>query len=307
MVGQRLEANVHVVTSSISATQNLVTAANRAGILITDTVLEPLASAESCSHAGRARPRLLPARHRRRHDRTDRLRRRSRPPHQRRCPSAATTSATILPSACARRFPKRKESSASHGCALASTCLPRIRAIEIASVGDRPPRMIFARMLTDIIEPRANGIARSDRAMNCSAPGCDKQIPAGFVLAGGGAQALTACSIWPKRHFPSARAYRRAEGSRRHAGAGRPARICNGRRSGDVRRASPPRGAATRGKFGIKIKVHVRGRFVNRPRRADNMPRAMRRRTGWPEKNDGKRYGDSHELQRRAVSRRRSK
>src|SRR5262249_102573 len=48
MVGQRLEANVHVVTSSIAATQNLVTAANRAGILISDTVLEPLASAESC-------------------------------------------------------------------------------------------------------------------------------------------------------------------------------------------------------------------------------------------------------------------
>ena len=48
MVGQRLEANVHLVTSSVAATQNLVTAANRAGILISDTVLEPLASAESC-------------------------------------------------------------------------------------------------------------------------------------------------------------------------------------------------------------------------------------------------------------------
>src|SRR5208283_3725343 len=48
MVGQRLEANVHLVTSSIAATQNLVTAANRAGILVNDTVLEPLASAEAC-------------------------------------------------------------------------------------------------------------------------------------------------------------------------------------------------------------------------------------------------------------------
>ncbi|HEX3600976.1 MAG TPA: cell division protein FtsA, partial [Lacipirellulaceae bacterium] len=48
MVGQRLEANVHVVTSSVTATQNLVTAANRAGILISDTVVEPLASAEAC-------------------------------------------------------------------------------------------------------------------------------------------------------------------------------------------------------------------------------------------------------------------
>src|SRR5579859_5842078 len=48
MVGQHLEANVHIVTSSTIATQNLVTAANRAGILISDTVLEPLASAEAC-------------------------------------------------------------------------------------------------------------------------------------------------------------------------------------------------------------------------------------------------------------------
>ena len=48
MVGQRLEANVHIVTLSISATQNLVTAANKAGIPINDTVLEPLASGEAC-------------------------------------------------------------------------------------------------------------------------------------------------------------------------------------------------------------------------------------------------------------------
>src|SRR5437879_13849001 len=48
MFGQRLEVNVHLVTSSVAATQNLVTAANKAGILVTDTVLEPLASAESC-------------------------------------------------------------------------------------------------------------------------------------------------------------------------------------------------------------------------------------------------------------------
>ena len=48
MVGHRLEANVHIVTASSSATQNLVSAANKAGILINDTVLEPLASAEAC-------------------------------------------------------------------------------------------------------------------------------------------------------------------------------------------------------------------------------------------------------------------
>src|SRR6202044_1338877 len=47
MVGQRLEANVHIVTASGSATQNIVTAVNRAGVRVDDTVLEPLASAEA--------------------------------------------------------------------------------------------------------------------------------------------------------------------------------------------------------------------------------------------------------------------
>src|SRR5271154_847895 len=52
MVGQKLQANIHLVTASSSATQNLVTAANKAGILINDTVLEPLASAEACLTPG---------------------------------------------------------------------------------------------------------------------------------------------------------------------------------------------------------------------------------------------------------------
>ena len=48
MVGQRLEANVHIVTASGTATQNIVTAVNRAGVRVDDTVLEPFASAEAC-------------------------------------------------------------------------------------------------------------------------------------------------------------------------------------------------------------------------------------------------------------------
>jgi cell division protein FtsA len=48
MVGHRLEANVHIVTASGTATQNIVTAVNRAGMRVDDTVLEPFASAEAC-------------------------------------------------------------------------------------------------------------------------------------------------------------------------------------------------------------------------------------------------------------------
>ncbi|MFQ5816346.1 MAG: cell division protein FtsA [Terriglobia bacterium] len=48
MLGTKLEVNVHIVTADGLATQNLVTAVNRAGVLVLDTVLEPLASAETC-------------------------------------------------------------------------------------------------------------------------------------------------------------------------------------------------------------------------------------------------------------------
>ena len=60
-------------------------------------------------------------------------------------------------------------------------------AIEIASVGDRPPRTIFARMLTDIIEPRANEFLALIRD-ELQRAGMLGRIPAGFILAGGGAR-----------------------------------------------------------------------------------------------------------------------
>ena len=48
MVGARLEVNVHLVTASIAAAQNVVTAVNHAGVEVLNTVFEPLASAEAC-------------------------------------------------------------------------------------------------------------------------------------------------------------------------------------------------------------------------------------------------------------------
>src|SRR5207237_3927821 len=42
MVGTRLEVNVHIVTSSTTAAQNIVTAVNRSGLLVGDTVLESI-------------------------------------------------------------------------------------------------------------------------------------------------------------------------------------------------------------------------------------------------------------------------
>jgi cell division protein FtsA len=185
MIGQRLEANVHVVTSSGSATQNLVTAANRAGILISDTVLEPLASAESCLtqderdlgccllDIGGGTTELIVygggvVRH----------------------TSAVAIGGDHFTNDLAvglrTPIPEAERIKRHHGCA-ATSQLTEDGAIEIASVGDRPPRTIFARMLTEIIEPRAHELLALIRD-DLQRAGLDKQIPAGFVLAGGGAK-----------------------------------------------------------------------------------------------------------------------
>jgi cell division protein FtsA len=46
MVGNRLEVNLHIATSSASACQSLVTCANKAGLEVTETVFEGIAAAE---------------------------------------------------------------------------------------------------------------------------------------------------------------------------------------------------------------------------------------------------------------------
>ena len=83
-------------------------------------------------------------------------------------------------------IPEAERIKRHHGVAAASM-LSEDGAIEIASVGDRPPRTIFARMLTEIIEPRAHELLALIRD-DLQRAGLDKQIPAGFVLAGGGAK-----------------------------------------------------------------------------------------------------------------------
>src|SRR5690348_5084767 len=51
MMATRVEVRVHMVTTIANATQNMVTAVNRAGVHVDDTVLEPLACADSVLRA----------------------------------------------------------------------------------------------------------------------------------------------------------------------------------------------------------------------------------------------------------------
>ena len=185
MVGRRLEANVHLVTSSVAATQNLVTAANRAGILISDTVLEPLASAESCLtqderdlgccllDIGGGTTELL-------------VYGGGVVRHTSAVPVGGDHFTNDLAVGLRTPIPEAEKIKRKHGCVSASFLLEDT-GIEIASVGDRPPRTIFPRMLTDIIEPRAMELLSLIRD-DLQRGGLDGQIPAGFVLAGGGAR-----------------------------------------------------------------------------------------------------------------------
>ena len=65
MVGARLEVDLHIATCSGSALQSTVTCANRAGLEVSEAVLESIAAAEAHALGRRARTGRLPARHRR--------------------------------------------------------------------------------------------------------------------------------------------------------------------------------------------------------------------------------------------------
>jgi cell division protein FtsA len=185
MVGMRLEANVHIVTASGSATQNIVTAVNRAGVRVDDTVLEPLASAEACLTQDERELGccLLDV-------------------------GGGTTDMLVYTGGVVRHtaaiavggdhvtndlavglrtpVPEAEKLKREHACGFRELVKEDF-AIEIASVGDRPPRTIFARMLSDIVEPRVQEFLMLVRD-ELRRAGLESQVPAGIILTGGGSK-----------------------------------------------------------------------------------------------------------------------
>ena len=185
MLGQKLEANVHLVTGSAVATQNLVTAVNRAGVRVTDTVLEPLAAAEACLTAderelgcclldvgGGTAEMIVFAGGVVRHTGA--------------IPVGGDHFTNDLAVGLRTPIPEAEHIKRSFGCASRDQ-LREDAPIEIASVGDRPPRTVFASMLCDIVEPRAKEFLSLVHD-ELSRAGLDGAIPAGVVLAGGGSR-----------------------------------------------------------------------------------------------------------------------
>jgi cell division protein FtsA len=185
MVGQKLEVNVHIVTASATATQNVVTAVNKSGIVVSDTVLEPLACAEVCltqderelgccllDIGGGTTDVIIFTGGMVRHSAA--------------VPIGGDHFTNDLAVGLRTPIPEAEAIKRSHACAWREL-MGADTPIEIASVGDRPPRTIFARNLCEIVEPRAQELLSMLRD-ELRRSGLDSQIPAGLVLTGGAAQ-----------------------------------------------------------------------------------------------------------------------
>ncbi len=185
MVGQRLEANVHIVTASGTATQNVVTAVNRAGVRVDDTVLEPFASAEACLtqderelgacllDIGGGTTELIAY--------SGGVVR-----HTAAIPVGGDHFTNDLAVGLRTPIPEAEKIKREYAQTFRELLVDDL-AIEIASVGDRPPRTVYARMLTDIVGPRAQELLSLIRD-ELRRGGMESQIPAGIVFTGGGAQ-----------------------------------------------------------------------------------------------------------------------
>ena len=185
MVGQKLEANVHIVTASATAAQNVVTAVNKAGVVVEDTVLEPLASAEACLtqderelgccllDVGGGTTEIIGF--------TGGVVR-----HSSAVPIGGDHFTNDLAVGLRTPIPEAEAVKREHACAWREL-MGADTPIEIASVGDRPPRAIFTRNLCEIVEPRARELLSLVRD-ELRRAGLDSQIPAGIVMTGGGAQ-----------------------------------------------------------------------------------------------------------------------
>jgi cell division protein FtsA len=185
MIGQRLEANVHVVTAPLVDTQNVVTAVNRAGIVVSDTVFEVLASADACLTqderelgcclldigGGPAEMAVYTGGFVR---------------HTAAFPLGGDHFTNDLAVILRTPVTEAERIKREIACAF-SEIMGEDEPVEIASVGDRPPRTVFKRSVCEVIESRAQELFTFLRD-DLRRAGLDKQIPAGLVLTGGGAQ-----------------------------------------------------------------------------------------------------------------------
>src|SRR5437870_5802569 len=182
MMGTRLEVRVHIVTASSNATQNVVTAVNRAGVHVDDTIFEPLACADSVLRSderelgvclvdlGAGSCDLI-------------VFQQGAVAHTAVIPVGGDHFTSDLSVGMCTGLVEAESLKRNFGNAVA-TLIPEGNEVEVPSVGERPSRLMPQRMVGEILEPRARELFEMLRE-NLRQAGVLNHCIAGFVLSGG--------------------------------------------------------------------------------------------------------------------------
>lgn len=184
MTGARLEVNVHVVTGSVTATANIVACVNRASVHVKGTVLGQLAASDAVltedeKELGVALLDIGGGT-------TDlAIFERGSLWHTAVIPVGGDHFTNDLAVGLRMPIPEAEKLKLRSGCAL-SGMVEDEETIEVASVGGRRPRVMGRRILTDVLQPRAEEIFHLvwDEIRHA---GYEKSLNSGIVLTGGGA------------------------------------------------------------------------------------------------------------------------
>lgn len=184
-MGKKVEVRVHVVTAGTTATQNVVTAANRAGIHVDDTVFEALACADSVlqtderelgvclADIGAGSTDLI-------------VYYEGVVIHTGAVPIGGDHFTNDVSVGFRTRISDAENIKKMFGCAIV-TRIPAGNEIEVSSVGDRPSRLVQQRMLGEILEPRARELMELLRE-HLRQAGVYELLGAGVVFTGGGSR-----------------------------------------------------------------------------------------------------------------------
>ena len=185
LMGRKVEVRVHMVTASTTATQNIVTAANRAGIHVDDTVYEALACADSVLQTDERELGVCLA------DigagSTDIIVfYEGVVIHTGAVPVGGDHFTNDVAVGLRTPIPDAESIKKMFGCSMV-TRIPEGNEIEVPSVGDRPSRLMRQRMLGEILEPRARELMELLRE-HLRQAGVYELLGAGIVFTGGAAR-----------------------------------------------------------------------------------------------------------------------
>ena len=185
MLAGRLEVRVHMITAGASATQNVITAVNRAGVHVDDTIFEPLACADSVLRAderelgvcladiGAGSTSLV-------------VFQEGAVAHTAVLPVGGDHFTSDLSVGLCTPVAEAEKIKKLYGHAIV-TLIPEGNEVEVPSVGDRASRLISQRMVGEILGPRARELFEMLRD-NLRHSGMLEICLAGIVLTGGGSR-----------------------------------------------------------------------------------------------------------------------